>query len=399
MRVWLSGFVLATLVAGSTVSFAAEQPPRDLHRVGDHWTAWNPPEPPPGAQVHVIQSGDTLWDLAARFYKDPYLWPQLWERNQYILDAHWIYPGDPLVLGPEVAPVGPVAEGPGTGTEPGAPGEGGAPSSGTPGGILSAAEASGPPVPLGAESDIYCHGFVGDVEEQFSYTIIGSESEALSLDRGSFANASRTIQGRYGSGTSTVKNDLSVGDIVYVNGGRGRGLTPGQVFTVIAAGRVIPHPLTRETIGRHYRYLGRVRVLSVQEETAIAEIVQACDPVLVGAALKPFEPEPVPLGRSTALRPVNFPVSAGELEDSPLIVYAKDDILAMGEDHVVHINIGAEQDVTPGDMFTIYRENRPGLPPVIVGELAVLSVHPRFSVAKIIESRYVVHLGDRLEAK
>ena len=397
MRVRLSGFVLAILVAGSTLSFAADQPPRDLHLVGDHWTAWNPPTPPPGAQVHVIQSGDTLWDLAARYSKDPYLWPQLWERNQYILDAHWIYPGDPLVLGPEIAPVGPVADN-GTGSETG-PGEDGTPSAATPPGVLTAPEASGPPVPLGAESDIYCQGYVGDFEEQFSYQIIGSEYEALSPDRNGFARMGRTIQGRYGAETTTVKNDLSTGDIIYVDGGRARGLTPGQLFTAVAGGRVILHPLTDEPIGRYYRYLGRVRVLSVQETTAIAEIVQACDPVLVGADLKPFEPEPVPLGRSTALRPVNFPVSAEELEDDPFIVYAKDDILTLGEDHVVHISIGAEQDVTPGDVFTIYRENRPGLPPVVIGELAVLSVHPRFSVAKIIESRYSVHLGDRLEPK
>jgi hypothetical protein len=395
MRVRLSGFVLAILVAGSTSAFAAEQPPRDLHLVGDHWTAWDPPTPPPGAQVHIIQSGDTLWDLAARYSNDPYLWPQLWERNRYILDAHWIYPGDPLVLGPEVAPVGPVAEA----TEPDAPGDGETPASSSLG-ILASTEASGPPVPLGAESDIYCHGYVGDFEEAFSYSIIGSEYEALAPDRGSFANASRTIQGRYGSGTSTIKNDLSIGDIVYTDGGRARGLTPGQLFTAVAAGRVIPHPLSGEPIGRYYRYLGRLRVLSVQEDTAIAEIVQACDAILVGADLKPFEPEPVPLGRSTALRPVNLPVSAGELQDDPVIVYAKDDILALGEDHVVHINIGSEQDdITPGDVYTIYRENRPGLPPVIVGELAILSVHPRFSVAKIIESRYIVHLGDRLEPK
>lgn len=396
MRVRLSGFVSAVLVAGSTLSFAADQPPRDLHLVGDHWTAWNPPAPPPGAQVHVIQSGDTLWDLAARYYQDPYLWPQLWERNQYILDAHWIYPGDPLVLGPEVAPVEPVAEtgtGPDTGT-----GEG-TPSAATPPGVLTAPEASGPPVPLGAESDIYCQGYIGDFEEQFSYQIVGSEYEALSPDRNGFARVGRTIQGRYGAETATVKNDLSSGDIVYLDGGRARGLTPGQLFTAVAGGRVILHPFTDEPLGRYYRYLGRVRVLSVQETTAIAEIVQTCDPVLVGAGLKPFEPEPVPLGRSTALRPVNFPVSAEELVDDPLIVYAKDDILTLGEDHVVHINIGAEQDLTPGDVFTIYRENRPGLPPVIVGELAILSVHPRFSVAKIIESRYAIHLGDRLEPK
>jgi hypothetical protein len=34
-----------------------------------------------------------------------------------------------------------------------------------------------------------------------------------------------------------------------------------------------------------------------------------------------------------------------------------------------------------------------------MGELAVLSVHKRFSVAKIIESRYPIRLGDRLEPK
>ena len=93
------------------MALAADRPPRDLHFVDGHWTAWNPPAPPPGEQVHVIARGDTLWDLAAKYYGDPYLWPQIWEKNQYILDAHWIYPGDPLVLGPQVAPVDNLAQG------------------------------------------------------------------------------------------------------------------------------------------------------------------------------------------------------------------------------------------------------------------------------------------------
>jgi hypothetical protein len=109
MRVRLSGFVLASL-ALTPCLWAADRPPQDLHQVGDHWTAWNPPEPPAGTQVHVVAKGDTLWDLAAHYYGNPYLWPQLWERNQYVLDAHWIYPGDPLVLGPEVAPAGELTE-------------------------------------------------------------------------------------------------------------------------------------------------------------------------------------------------------------------------------------------------------------------------------------------------
>jgi hypothetical protein len=91
-------------------------------------------------------------------------------------------------------------------------------------------------------------------------------------------------------------------------------------------------------------------------------------------------------------------VSEEKLVDAPSIVYVRDNILALGADHVVHVDLG-EEDATPGDIYTIYRENRPGLPPIILGELAVLSVHKHFSVAKIIESRYPIHLGDRIDPK
>ncbi|HEY5610375.1 MAG TPA: LysM peptidoglycan-binding domain-containing protein, partial [Thermoanaerobaculia bacterium] len=77
---------------------SSSTPPRELHLVGDHWTPYNPPDPatfPPGSKVHIIEKGDTLWDLAAKYYGNAYLWPQLWEANTYITDAHWIYPGDP----------------------------------------------------------------------------------------------------------------------------------------------------------------------------------------------------------------------------------------------------------------------------------------------------------------
>jgi len=205
-------------------------------------------------------------------------------------------------------------------------------------------------------------------------------------------------QGHYGSATTT-KFGLATGDIVYVDGGRARGLSPGTQFTVVVPDQPVVHPVLRHVVGRFYHYLGRVRILSVQESTAIAEIVHTCDPIVVGAFLTPFQPEPVPLGRSTAMRPVNFPTAAEKLENAPAIVYARDDVLALGADHIVHVDLG-EQDVTPGDMYTIYRQNsRPGLPPVVLGELAVLSVHRHFSVAKILESRYPIHLGDRLDPK
>lgn len=395
MRVRLSGFVLSTVLLATVTVSAADRPPQNLHQVGDHWTAWEPPVPSPGAQVHIIQSGDTLWDLAGRFYGNPYLWPQLWERNQYILDAHWIYPGDPLVLGPQVEPVDTLA---GVGR-----GQGGEafPAEEEPAlpvpGVLTPGAAAGAPVPLGSESDIYCTGYIGDLDEKFPYTITGSEYEVLNPELWP-KQAARKVEGNWGT-VNTVKYGLYTGDIVYLNAGRAGGLTAGTVLSAVEPNRQVVHPVGGTVYGRYYHYLGRIRVLSVQETSAIGEIVHSCDPIPVGTLLRPFEPEPVPLGRPTAMRPLNFPAAAEKLRDAPIILFSQDNLVSLGQDHVVYIDQGEDANVTPGDVYTIYRQNREGMPPVVLGELAVLSVHERSSLAKIIESRYPIYIGDRLDLK
>lgn len=387
----LASFLLVTVPAA-----AVDRPPRNLHQVGDHWTAWEPPmDFPQGAEVYTIQAGDTLWDLAERFYRDPYLWPQLWERNQYILDAHWIYPGDPLLLSLEVQPVETLTEL--LGEEAGA-GEEAVSERGT--GILSSTDALGPPMPLGSESDIYCSGYVGDFDEEFPYAITGSEYGALlpNLFTAAQGGQRHNVRSVYGVG-ETAKYGLDTGDIVYLDGGRAGGLIPGQQLTVVSPRQKVQHPMTGKSYGRLYRYGGRVRVLSVQENSAIGEIVHTCEPITVGQRLEPFRAEPVPLGRDTPLWPVNLPVSAEQLKDAPVILLGHGDILSLGQDHVVYIDLGEADDVIPGDTFTVYRINRKGLPPIVIGELAVLSVHERSSVAKIVKSRRTIFLGDRLVAK
>jgi hypothetical protein len=49
-------------------------------------------------ESYVVRQGDTLWDIASIFLRDPWYWPEIWQINPQVENPHLIFPGDTLSL-------------------------------------------------------------------------------------------------------------------------------------------------------------------------------------------------------------------------------------------------------------------------------------------------------------
>lgn len=365
--------ILLLVIATGAFAQKSSQPPRELHRVGEHWTAYYPPDPatyPAGAKTHEIKSGDTLWALAQQYFGNPYLWPQLWESNTWITDAHWIYPGDVLLVESEAIASGETA----TESEVVAAETGGEP--------VARVAPEGRPLPLGTESDIYCYGYIGDPNEPLPNFIESFEDNEVKYIPRATIDASAAA---------------AAGDLIYINGGTSTGLVAGETYLAVEPGELVLHPVTGEVIGRHYAYTGQIRILCADAEQSRAIITESCREMAVGARLKPVPQLPIPIARIPEMAAWCDPSSG---RATGYIVDSREWELGLVEGNLVQINLGRDNQIQPGDFLTVYRPTvREGQPPAILGQIGVLTTEARTATAIILSARREILVGDAVELR
>ena len=165
---------------------------------------------------HVVVPGDTLWSIAAKFLKDPYRWPDVWEPNRdRIKNPHRIYPGDVVLLDRS----------------------GGMPK-------LKLATLKVVPRTRIEQTNAAIPSIPAHIIEPFL-------SQPLVIDEGGLANAPKIIA------TQEGRVYLGRGDLAYATGDVDEKVDSWQVYR---PGNALVDPATKETLGYEAVFLGTAKL-------------------------------------------------------------------------------------------------------------------------------------------
>ncbi len=307
-------------------------------------------------KVHAVVKGDTLWDISEKYLGNPFLWPKLWQWNDYITNPHFIYPGDRIRLyPPEVTVKRPQMK-----VE-----------------AQEVVEENQEEVKTGTVDDVPKYSFP---ELKSTGLISLNEMERA----GKILNA------------EDEKVMLSAGDIVYA----ALSETPdrGDIYTIYDIQDKIVHPVTGEYLGYKVTILGAMEIKSFNDGLATAQITEAYNAILRGNPVMKQQDLP------ESISPV---LSESSLDG--YIIGTKENQRNFGENDVVYLDLGREDGVVAGNSFVIYRkgdtvrdkvtETEYTLPSATIGRLFVIDVKENTSAALILDSIEEMLVGERIKAE
>jgi hypothetical protein len=174
-------------------------------------------------------------------------------------------------------------------------------------------------------------------------------------------------------------------DLLVIGGGTAAGVELGQQFFIR---RDITYGTSKAPHGA--RTLGWLRIVAVNETTAIGLVNQVCGGIVVGDYLAKFV-EPV----------VSADIEKDETPGQPdfttlgHIVAGNEDRVAVGAGDLVLIDWGQSQGLASGARFAIYRDaGVAGLPLASVGEGVVISTSSTMALTRVTSARDAIYRGD-----
>ena len=176
-------------------------------------------------------------------------------------------------------------------------------------------------------------------------------------------------------------------DLLVIDGGTNAGVQLGQQFFIrraSATGGAYGRP------ARGIHTVGWLRIVAVNDSTAIASVDHVCGGILRMDYLEPFVTPVVPAGAERD-------EVSGEPDFSSLgrVLGANESRSTAGAGDFVLIDRGSEQGVTAGTRFAIYRDiGAGGVPLASIGEAVVITVGRTLALTRITRSRDAVQRGD-----
>jgi hypothetical protein len=306
-------------------------------------------------EVHVVKSGDTLWDICGYYYNNSWEWPRVWSYNPTITNPHWIYPGDLVRLAPARATPLPVPAA--------APDDPELPSAQTP-----------PPVAApAADFRLRQLAFVESEQIERSFVVAGAEEPRVML---------------------------SQHDVVYLDYPEEQIPQVGRRYAVYSDTKPVKHPTTGETVGAYVWVLGELEVLSVKKgKKARAVIRDANDVIERGARVGPL--------RRTFQR--LDPVQNQADKETVVVALLNGDEL-IGARQLVIVDVGGRDGVKRGNRMFVVRQGDAATKPLArqvgrgdesfpayaIAEILVVDVGETTSVGLVTLSIQESEVGDRV---
>ncbi len=309
---------------------------------------------------YVVVKGDTLWDISAKFFNDPWQWPQIWGLNKdTIKDPHWIYPGDVVVLdrASGTLRIGDTAA---TGV---------------------AAESGSDIIRLSPRIRVQDsqHGAIPSIPAK----IIGPFlKRPLVIDKDGMARAPAIM------GTYEQRVILGNDDIAYVSG-----LPQGQgtLWQVYRPGKALIDPDSKELLGYEATYLGDAQVEKFDHISTL-KITEAIQEMHKGDRL---------IQASSGIAN-NYVPRAPEGKVAARVISIYGGVSQAGQNAIITLNKGQRDGLENGHVLALYRKGEEvkdkgklvNLPDVRYGLIFVFRTFDKVAYALVIQTRLPVNLLD-----